>query len=262
MKDAKAPVKIWYQSFVDPKQQASYFVDLRKALASADPDVQYDVYGITPPDLELHRITEARCSAQVLRNAVRAEREGYDAFAIGHYQDGGLYEARAAVEVPVLALGETSMLYACMLGRNIGLVTINPVFIPMHEEQVSRYGLRERITAIKAIRTDPTELNRAFTDASAFEAVLRQFREQVQPLVDDGAEVIIPAGGLPALLFSRLKDFAVGGAVVLNCIAVLATMTVLAVKLRRLTGTRVSRASTFAKPSEKALQEFLDSLSP
>ena len=88
--------------------------------------------------------------------------------------------------------------------------------------------------------------------------MLQQFRDQTQPLVDAGVEVIIPAGGLPSLLFSRLKQFTVGKALVLNCIAVLAKMTETAVALNRLDGTGASRASTFQKPSAKALQEFLD----
>jgi Asp/Glu/hydantoin racemase len=258
MKDVSAPIRVWYQSFVDPDGQADYFRYLKETLASTgDPGVRYEVQGISPPDLELHRITEFRCAAQVLHNAVAAQRQGYDALAIGHFQDSGLYEARATVDIPVLSLGEASMLFACTLGQKIALVTINPVFIPMHEEQVLRYGLRERITAIRAITTNPTELVQAFTDATVFEQVLRQFREQVQPLVADGVEVIIPAGGLPALLFSRLKSFTVGGVVVLNCIAVLAKMTEMAVALHRLNGTGVSRAGTFVKPSARALQEFL-----
>jgi hypothetical protein len=71
-------------------------------------------------------------------------------------------------------------------------------------------------------------------------------------------EVIIPAGGLPALLFARVKHFTVGNAIVLNSIAVLAKMTETAVALNRLGGAGTSRAATFQKPSAKALQEFLD----
>lgn len=255
----RQPMKIWYQSFVAPNQQTGYVRDLQRALtACADPEASYEIHGITPPDLELHRITEFRCAAQVLRNAVTAQQQGYDAFVIGHFQDGGLYEARATVDIPVLGLGETTMLYACTLGRKIALVTINPVFIPFHEEQIVRYGLTERVVAVKALTTDPEELNRAFTDTGAFERILRQFREQAQPLVDAGVEVIIPAGGLPMLLFSRVAQFTVGQVVVLNGLAVLVKMAETAVTLRRLNGTAVSRAATFAKPSPKALQEFLD----
>jgi Asp/Glu/hydantoin racemase len=252
-------IKIWYQSFVDQTQQVSYFRDLGRALhRTADPGVRFDLHGIVPPDVELHRLTEFRCAREVVRNALAAQQQGYDAVAIGHFQDAGLYEARAAVEIPVIGLGESSMLYACMLGRKIALVTINPIFIPMHEEQINRYGLRDRVVAVKAITTDPTMLVHAFTDSAMYDRVIQQFREQAQPLVDIGVEVIIPAGGLPALLFSRMQNFTVGQAVVLNCIDVLATMTETAVKLRRLNGMQVSRASTFTLPSAKALREFLD----
>jgi allantoin racemase len=252
-------VRIWYQSFVDPDQQAAYCNTLRQALnGMAGDGVTFDVHGIVPPDLELHRLTEFRCARQVIGHAVAAQRQGYDAFAIGHFQDGGLYEARATVDIPVLGLGEAAMLYACTLGQKIGLVTINPVFIPLHEEQIQRYGLSDRVVAVRAIETNPALLVRAFTDKKTFRRVLRQFRMQVQPLVQNGVEVIIPAGGLPSLLFSRLKNFRVGRALVLDCIAALAKMTEAAVALQRFNGTAASRLATFQKPSAKALREFLD----
>jgi len=253
------PLKIWYQSFVDPVRQAAYCEELARALkAVAGQGVEFDLHGIDPPDLELHRLTEFRCARQVIRNAVTAQQQGYDAFAIGHFQDGGLYEARATVDIPVVALGEASMLHACTLGRKIALVTINPLFIPIHEEQIERYGLASRVVAVKAIATDPALLVRAFTDPPTFDLVIRQLRDQAQPLVEAGADVIIPAGGLPALLGSRVKNFTVGKAPVLNCIAVLANMAEMAVALHRFDGTGASRAGMFQKPSPKALQEFLD----
>src|SRR6478752_666633 len=239
-------VRIWYQSFVDPDQQSAYSKTLAQALnRMAGKDVRFDVHGIVPPDLELHRLTEFRCARQVIRHAVEAQQQGYDAFAIGHFQDGGLYEARSTVDIPVLGLGEVAMLYACTLGQNIGLVTINPVFIPMHQEQIQRYGLARRVVAVKAIETDPALLVRAFTQRKTFETVLHQFRKQVGPLVKSGIEVIIPAGGLPFFLFSRLKNFTVGKALVLNCIAVLAKMTETSVALNRFNGTGASRLATF-----------------
>jgi hypothetical protein len=128
----------------------------------------------------------------------------------------------------------------------------------MHEEQVQRYGLAHRVVVVKAVETDPAQLVRAFTEQRMFESILRQFRAQVEPMVRNGVEVIIPAGGLPSLLFSRLKHFTVGKAVVLNCIAVLAKMIETAVALNRFNGTAASRRATFQKPSAKALKEFLE----
>ncbi|HEY3276760.1 MAG TPA: aspartate/glutamate racemase family protein [Syntrophorhabdaceae bacterium] len=253
-------IRIWYQSYVDPVEQAGYIDHLGGYLASiADPGVTYDVYGISPPDRELHRLTEFRCSVQAVRNVLEAERQGYDAFIQGHYQDPGLYELRSAVKIPVLSLGESSMLFGCTLGRKIGLITIDPYFIPMHEEQVSRYGLRERVVAIKAIKTSVADFNAAFSDPQKRKDIERQFLEEARPLIEQGVEVIIPAGGLPTLLFAQERSFTLDKATVLNGIAVVVKMTEMAVKLLRLTGTGASRASTFALPSTKAIEEFLKS---
>ena len=74
-----------------------------------------------------------------------------------------------------------------------------------------------------------------------------------------GAEVVIPAGGLPMLLLAREKNLTVRGAVVLNGIAVVVAATEAALKLFRLTGVAVSRQGTFAKAPPEAIQELLAS---
>src|SRR5437762_1582605 len=134
-------MRICYQSFIDPEEDPQYTALLQGYLNSvAGSGVTFDVVGMAPPDKKLHRISEYRCGAYVIRGAVRARDAGYDAYAIGHFQDGGLAEARAAVDIPVTGLGESSLLFACSLGRKIGLITINPLFQSWHEEQVVAYG--------------------------------------------------------------------------------------------------------------------------
>ena len=51
----------------------------------------------------------------------------------------------------MLGLGETTLYHACTLGRKLGLVTINPTFIPWHEDQVIRYGLQQRVIGVRAV---------------------------------------------------------------------------------------------------------------
>ena len=258
--EASREVRVWYQNFVDPDEQRPYFERLRKHLDSvADPDFAYEAVGISPPDQHFHPITEFRIAARVIRNALEAERQGIDAFVVGHFQEPGLNESKAAVDIPVVGLGEAAMLYALTLGRKVGLVTINPIFIPWHEDQITRYGLKERVVGVRAVETDVSDYMRAFEDAGAYEGVREQFLKQAEPLLEMGVEVIIPAGGLPMLLFSKEKDFTIGGATVLNGITVAAKAAETAVKLRRLDGTSVSRRSWFSKASPEAVQEFLQS---
>jgi allantoin racemase len=71
------------------------------------------------------------------------------------------------------------------------------------------------------------------------------------------AEVIIPAGGLPMLLFARECPFVIDGALVLNGIAVVAKAAEMALALRRITGSVVSRRGTYAKASAACVKEYL-----
>jgi Asp/Glu/hydantoin racemase len=78
-------------------------------------------------------------------------------------------EVKSVVDIPVLGLGETTLFHACTLGRKLGLVTINPVFIPWHEEQVIRYGLEQRVVGVRAVNASVKDFIDAFASQDAFE---------------------------------------------------------------------------------------------
>ena len=167
MKPSKQGMRIWYQSFTDPKETHRYHKRLTDYLASvAAPGTTIDVVGMTPPSRR-HRTTELRCAVDVVKNAIRAGREGYDAFLLGHFQDSGLWDARSATAIPVIGLGESAMLHACTLGRKIALITIHPIHIPYHEEQILRYGLQQRVVHVAAVESYASDYVTAFGDPKA-----------------------------------------------------------------------------------------------
>src|SRR5215831_2439813 len=126
MAEPSRPARLWYQSFVHPTEQAPYIERLQALLdAAAGPGIRFEVHGLDPPDHLFHPLTEFRCAAQTIRNALDAERAGYDAFVIGHFQETGLLEIRGAVDMPVVGLGEATLLAALSMGRQLGLVTID-----------------------------------------------------------------------------------------------------------------------------------------
>jgi Asp/Glu/hydantoin racemase len=223
----------------------------------AAPGIRFEVHGLDPPDHLFHPLTEFRCAAQTIRNALEAERAGYDAFVIGHFQEPGLLEIRGALDIPVIGLGEATFLASLSMGRRLGLVTIDPVFIEWHERQITAYGLGQRVAGVRAIKMDLPRFMRAFTDDATYAEVRAEFVDQVRPLVRDGAEVIIPAGGLPMLLFARECPFTIDGALVLNGIAVVAKAAEMALALQRVTGSVVSRRGTYAKASAGCIEEYL-----
>src|SRR3954447_20521972 len=195
------PARIWYQSFVHPTEQAPYIERLQGALdAAASAGIRFEVHGLDPPDRHFHPLTEFRCAAQAIRNAIEAERAGYDGFVVGHFQEPGLLEIRGTLDIPVVGLGEANLLAALSMGRRFGLVTIDPVFIDWHERQVHAHGLDQRFAGVRAIHTALTAFLRPATDEATYTGFHADFIEQVRPLVAQGAEVIVPAGGLPMLL--------------------------------------------------------------
>ncbi len=252
------PIRIWYQSYVDEENGRVYWDRLRAHLATiVDPGTIVDIKGITPHDNYAHPIVEFRCAREVICNAVRAEREGYDAFVIGHFQDAGLYEARSVTNLPVLALGEASMLYACQLGQRSGVVTINTRYIPWFHHQIGKYGLEKRVAGVHAMSFEPGQILKAYESETLAEEVIELFAAQARPLVRQGVDVLIPGGGIPMLLFSKIAGHVVDGAPVINGIPIVVKMAELAVKLRRLTGLGVSRVSDFVMPPPDIIEEFM-----
>jgi allantoin racemase len=252
-----AQARIWYQSFVHPVEQAPYMLRLQALLDSvAAPGVRFEVHGLDPPDHAFHPLTEFRCAAQVIGHALEAEKAGYDAFVIGHFQEPGLIEIRSSVDIPVIGLGEANLLAALSLGYRLGLVTIDPIFIPWHDRQVRLHGLGERVIGTTALKMSLPAFMKAFTDEDAYATVRAGFVAQVKPLISAGAEVIIPAGGLPMLLFARESPFVIDGAPVLNGIAVVAKAAETALALKAITKVVVSRRGTYAKAPAAAVSEF------
>lgn len=259
MSEPKRQYRIWFQGATDRAAHSAYISRLEPFLRRiVAPEFEIQFNTVTPPATTTHAITELRMARAFVRNAVRAEREGFDVVAITHFQDAGLAEAKSAVDIPVLGLGETTLMHACTLGRKLGLVTINPVFIPWHEDQVMRYGLQQRVVGVRAVNAKVSDFMDAFERADAYELLRERFEREVHILLDAGADVIVPAGGLPMLLFGSDVGAQIGGAPILNGLAVIAKAAETAVKLKELTGIAVSRRSNFAKPPEKALSEFLE----
>jgi allantoin racemase len=251
-------MRVLWQSFVDATQNPSYLDGLSAYLneiAAAGTEVA--VRGITPPDRDFGRLTEFRCAIEAVDNAIGAEQHGYDGFVLGHFQDAGLYEARSAVRIPVVGTGEATLHLAAQLGRRIGLVSIDPIFAVWHHEQAERYGLADRVVAVSGLGAIPEDFSAAFAgDQVAFARLRSAFIECAIPLVEKGADVIVPAGVLPCLLLARERGFKVGHAPVVNCAAVALKTTEMLIMLHQTDGLEPSRGPSFALAPRRAIEDF------
>jgi allantoin racemase len=258
--DETKKFRIWAQGATDQVGHRNYLAQLLPHMkACTDPGFELDFKTMTPSVTTVHALSEFRFSREVVRGAIAAEREGYDAFFMNHFQDVGLYDARATVKIPVLGLGEATLLHACTMGRKLGLLAINPAFIPTHNEQISRYGLQQRIAGVRAINASISDYMEAFTSPAKKSELHAIFEREARRLIDSGADVIVPTGGIPMMLFGQEPDANVDGAPIVNGVTVVIKAAEMAVRLRHLGVSVASRIplSGFALPSAQTLDEFL-----
>jgi Asp/Glu/hydantoin racemase len=248
--------RIWFQGATDRVHMAPYISKVEAHLKSIlDPEFSATFNTTTPPATTTHAITEFRIARNLIRNAVEAEKQGYAAMVITHFQDAGLAEVKSVVDIPVIGLGETTLAHALTLGRKLGLVTINPVFVPWHEDQVIRYGLQQRVVGVRAVPATVKDFIDAFATKDAFEKLRPLWERECRILLDAGADVIVPAGGLPMMLFGGSE---MDGAPVVNGVTLVAKTAEMAIRLRPHGMFKVSRRSNYVHPPEKALKEFLE----
>ena len=254
-------MKLWYQSLARETEATPYGKVLRRVIDGAcDPGTEVHLQGVREAaGIGVHyRVLEYHDTREVIFNAMKAEREGFDAFLIGNISDAGIREAREAVNIPVLGLCETSLHVACMMGANFSLVTISPKWTPRLLENVHRYGLERRLVAAEPMATSPLDLKRCFVEPDHLKVILGQFNECADRLLEKGTEVIVPAGGDIIVFLADAGIHEYKNAPILNGIIELVKLGELAAKLKRKTGRFTSKRGGYATPTGDFLERVRD----
>ncbi len=121
---------------------------------------------------------------------VSSNKEKYDAFVIGCGSDPGLDACRQITTKPVLGLSESAMLMACPLGNKFSIISTRETQIPVLEQRVIQYGLRDKLASIRYIQMTTADLmNREELIKNTCEAAKIAVKK-------DRAEVIVLTGSL------------------------------------------------------------------
>jgi allantoin racemase len=255
-------MKIWYQSMSRQKAWGHYNAALRRIIDRVrDPDTEIEVHGITKRGglADQFHYLDYLESGEVMENVQTATRRGFDAFLIGNIGDPGIHACREITTMPVLGLCETALHTACMMGRNFSLVTINEKFTPRIIDNVHRYKLERRLAAVNRMTIDRiNDLDEGFTKAAARKRIFDQFMKAANANVEQGAEVIIAAGGV---VMALLAEFGVHSAAkntpILNGIVALVKMGEAAVKMNRIMGGKfLSKRLYYAPPGVDQIDEI------
>jgi len=122
------------------------------------------------------------------RNAIKAERDGFDAVTLYGNADVGLEEARRQVRIPVFGWGQVSLHMASLLAPRFGVIVYDEDEIPSSQERAERYGLTRHIVGFKS-----TGMPNAVM-AERQQELRERLVDRSKELVSQGAQLILPWG--------------------------------------------------------------------
>ena len=144
-------MKIWCQSTGALSKDTVwnfYEQSLRRHIQEVvRPETVVDLHGtdFTIPGLARHQSSVNIAQSQFIRNAIRAEEQGYDAFVLLNTSDPGSHEIRELVNLPVVFVTETCLHLACQLADKFSFFTNNEAILGRLNELAERHGMTHRI---------------------------------------------------------------------------------------------------------------------
>lgn len=260
-------MKIWYQSAVEMSGAATPYRDALQGHFErvAEPGTQVDLFGVDPGTWAGQQpsqlfgypaIFHAALGPAFLRNAVRAEREGYDAFLIGTYIEPYLRELRSAVDMPVISSFEAMLLVGCSTAHTIGVVTLNRQLLWLLKTSLERHRLGARVGPMLVMEPElnEREIIGLLSEPGPY---LDRFVETARRAGAEHADAIIPAEGILAEIVAANGVTSVDGTAVLDGIGVPIAYAEMLVKLWRTTGLRVGRRWHQALPPQDLVDLFV-----
>ena len=122
-----------------------------KAALSSDAEVSVDCIKRGPDELDCNT-DEAFAAAEMVKESIKAEKEGYDAIVIYCFSDVGIDAIRENVRIPVIGPGEVSLAAAYMLCNRITVLTSESINIPRTYRRLMRNGMaRDKMVSVRAL---------------------------------------------------------------------------------------------------------------
>ncbi|GAA0572652.1 hypothetical protein GCM10010172_66510 [Paractinoplanes ferrugineus] len=185
----------WYEAHLNAIIAPDTTIDIHTL-----PEGTYD--DATPFDYVGFGNLALRFNGYFAETALTAEREGYDAWIIAAGQDPGLREARTLATIPALGYTETATFVAAMQNHRFGVLGFMPKLREPITDNIHRQGLSHLLTSYQIVR-DGAEAVRQALDGS-FDLFLDSFGRAAEAAAEAGAQLLIPAEGIPNEIFWHL----------------------------------------------------------
>ncbi len=126
-------------------------------------------------------------SPEIIKMAVNAEKEGYDAVVLYCFSDPAIAACREVLSIPVIGAGQASILTACGLGYNFSLIVTEETRIPEKKNFVSSLGINpNKLASIQSIELSYEEMEK---DKEKTLSTLAKAANKC--ICEDNAEVIV-----------------------------------------------------------------------
>lgn len=258
-------MKIWHQSLTSIEEIPEYRdAVIQHILKIARPDVDVVLHGMTndtyPESYPGHYITynylQSLHKEQFIRNALIAEKAGYDAVFIGTIPDVGLIEARALIDIPVIGYGQASMHMASMLGTKIGIVNFLAPLADQLRFNAQQYGLSQKLGPIVQADIGFYDIMEGYKNP---QPIIDKFIAAAEKAIAQGADVIIPGEGPMNIFLATHHIHHVGDVPIIDSFGTGIKMCESLVDLQKVSGMTMTRVGYYnEKPPAEIVEKLRD----
>lgn len=178
----------WYREHLTAIAAPGTVIDIKTLPPETYPDR-------TPFGLVKHHAAQVLFSEYFAHTALRAEREGYDAWVTAAGQDPGLRDARHLAAIPTLGYGQTAFFVSALTGQRFGLLGFMPPLEAPIRANIRWYGLEHWLASYEVLDDAWDAVHGAL--AGDFDDFVEIYAGGAKRAAAKGAEVIIPAEGIP-----------------------------------------------------------------
>ncbi len=237
-------MKIWLQSAAavgkDPLWGPYEKALMKHAQAVARPGTTVELHGVDVMSTGIGntRYFEFLNTNQIINNGIKADRAGYDAFAVSCMADPGAPELKGVVDMPLVFSLETSAHLACLLSPKFALLGYNAIALKRMTEKIKQYGLGERQVPGGHFELSLTALQGGFKDP---EPVIKLAKSAAKKAAEQGADMLILSCGCLNMILVTNGIKELDGLPVIDSVGTVVKMAEFLVDFKKMGMERVNR---------------------
>ena len=253
-------MRIWCQSsttLVADPMWSSYRESLSRHVQEVKrADTQFEIHGVqfVHPLMDHSAYVRYLNEGLVIKNALRAEKEGYDGFAIATTLDPGYLEIRNIVNIPVAFLGENCFHIASLLADKFSMLACNKDLYLILNRQIRQYCLEDKFLPCESFEISELELVDGFEDPGPIIDVVKKIAKKA---IERGAGILVPACNILNMVLHNAGLREIDGVPLLDTTAVMVKAAEFLVDLEGV-GISRSKAGLYSPLSKDELASVID----